>query len=81
MPSVSTFNLLYELSVESSAGELEMNIRLSAPTTIVFVISVIIAILAALAAMGSFALIPIASVWLMAIAYIVLAASCLIKGA
>lgn len=58
-----------------------MNIRLSAPTTIVFVISLVIAILAALAALGSFAIIPVASVWLMAIAYVVLAASCLIKGA
>ena len=58
-----------------------MNIRLSAPTTIVFVISLVIAILAALAALGNFAIIPVASVWLMAIAYVVLAASCLIKGA
>ena len=58
-----------------------MNIRLSAPTTIVFVISLVVAILAALAAMGTFAIIPIASVWLMAIAYAVLAAGCLIKGA
>lgn len=58
-----------------------MNIRLSAPSTILFVISLVVAILAALAAMGTFAIIPIASVWLMAIAYIVLAAGCLIKGA
>ena len=58
-----------------------MNIRLSAPTTIVFVISLVVAILAALAAMGTVAIIPIASVWLMAIAYVVLAAGCLIKGA
>ena len=58
-----------------------MKTNLSAPTTIVFVISLVIAILAALAALGSFAIIPVASVWLMAIAYVVLAASCLIKGA
>ena len=58
-----------------------MNIRLSAPSTILFVISLVVAILAALAAMGTFAIIPIASVWLMAIAYIVLATGCLIKGA
>ncbi len=58
-----------------------MNIRLSAPTTIIFVISLVISIFAALAALGSFAIIPIASVWLMAIAYVVLAAGCLIKGA
>ena len=58
-----------------------MNNRLSAPKTIVFVISLVVAVLAALAAMGTIALIPIASVWLMAIAYVVLAAGCLIKGA
>ena len=58
-----------------------MNMRLSAPTTIVFVISIVVAILAVLAALGSFSIIPIASVWLMAIAYVVLAAGCLIKGA
>ena len=58
-----------------------MNVRLSAPSTILFVISLVVAILAALAAMGTFAIIPIGSVWLMAIAYIVLAAGCLIKGA
>ena len=58
-----------------------MKIRLSAPTTLVFVISLVVAILAALSAMGTIALIPIASVWLMAIAYVVLAAGCLIKGA
>lgn len=58
-----------------------MNIRLNAPTTVVFVISLVVAILAALSAMGTIALIPIASVWLMAIAFVVLAAGCLIKGA
>ena len=58
-----------------------MKIRLSAPTTLVFVISLVVAILAALSAMGTIALIPIASVWLMAIAFVVLAAGCLIKGA
>ena len=58
-----------------------MNIRLSAPTTIVFVIALSGAIVAALAAAGTLAVIPIASVWLMAIAYVVLAAGCLIKGA
>ena len=58
-----------------------MKIRLSAPTTLVFVISLVVAIVAALSAMGTIALIPIASVWLMAIAFVVLAAGCLIKGA
>jgi hypothetical protein len=34
-----------------------------------------------LTALGTVALIPIASVWIMAIAYAVLAVGCLIKGA
>lgn len=58
-----------------------MKIRLSAPTTIAFVISLVLAVLAALAAAGTFSVIPIASVWLMGIAYLVLAVACLIKGA
>ena len=58
-----------------------MKIRLSAPTTLVFVISLVVAVVAVLSAMGTFALIPITSVWLMAIAFVVLAAGCLIKGA
>jgi hypothetical protein len=55
--------------------------NLSAPTTVFFVISVVIALLALLAALGVLSIIPIASVWLMAIAYAVLAAGCLFKGA
>ena len=39
-----------------------------------------IAILAALAALGVFSVIPIPSVWLMAIAFVVLAVGCLLKG-
>ena len=53
---------------------------LSAPKTITFIIAVVIAILAALAALGVFSFIPIPSVWLMAIAFVVLAAGCLLKG-
>jgi len=53
---------------------------LSAPKTITFVIAVVIAILAALAALGIFSFIAIPSVWLMAIAFVVLAAGCLLKG-
>ena len=55
--------------------------RLSAPTTVLFVVSVVIAVLAVLAAIGTLASIPVASVWIMAIAYVVLALGCLIKGA
>jgi hypothetical protein len=54
--------------------------KLSAPTTIVFIAALVIAIIAALQALGSVSIIPIASVWLMAVAYVVLAVGCLIKG-
>lgn len=54
--------------------------NLSAPTTVVFIISVVIAIVAALAALGVIAFIPLASVWIMAVAFVVLAAGCLFKG-
>ncbi len=53
---------------------------LSAPTQIVFIIAVVIAILAALAALGVFSFIPIPSVWLMGIAFVLLALGCLLKG-
>lgn len=55
--------------------------KLSAPTTVLFVISVVIALLALLAALSVLVVIPIQSVWLMAIAYAVLAVGCLFKGA
>jgi hypothetical protein len=58
-----------------------MTLKLSAPTTLLFVISLVMAVLAALAALGTFSIIPIASVWLMGIAYAVLAVACLFKGA
>lgn len=55
--------------------------NLSAPTMVLFVISIVIAIIAALAALGVIAFIPLASVWIMAVAFVVLAAGCLFKGA
>ncbi len=55
--------------------------KLSAPTTVVFVISLVIAVVAVLAALGNIIAIPLASVWIMAIAYAVLAVGCLVKGA
>ena len=55
--------------------------KLSAPTNIVFIIAVIIAIVAALAALGLVSIIPIASVWIMATAFVVLVIGCLFKGA
>ena len=54
--------------------------NLSAPTMIVFIISVVIAILGVLAALGILAILPIPSVWIMTIAYVVLAAGALFKG-
>ncbi|MCB1476556.1 MAG: hypothetical protein H6883_09540 [Rhodobiaceae bacterium] len=53
---------------------------LSAPTMVVFIISLVIAIIGVLAALGTLTMIPLASVWIMTIAYIVLAAGTLLKG-
>ncbi len=58
-----------------------MTLNLSAPTTVMFVISVVIAIIAALAALGVVSILPIPSVWIMGIAFVVLAVACLFKGA
>ncbi|MEI5679277.1 hypothetical protein G6N74_00115 [Mesorhizobium sp. CGMCC 1.15528] len=54
--------------------------NLSAPTQIVFLISLVIAVIGVIAALGVLAFIPLASVWILTIAYIVLAAGCLLKG-
>ena len=54
--------------------------KFSAPTGLVFLIALVVAIVAALEAMGTISVIPLASVWIMAIAYVVLAVGCLIKG-
>ena len=54
--------------------------RLSAPTGLVFVGALIVAVVAVLEAMGTISFVPLASVWIMAIAYAVLAVGCLIRG-
>jgi len=54
--------------------------KLSAPTQIVFLISVVVAVVGLLMALGVLGMIPIASVWVMALAYVILAAACLLKG-
>lgn len=54
--------------------------KLSAPTMIVFLISLIIAALGVLAALGIFSVIPAPSVWIMTAAYAVLLAGVLLKG-
>ncbi|TIM64168.1 MAG: hypothetical protein E5Y58_27245 [Mesorhizobium sp.] len=48
--------------------------NLSAPTQLIFIISLVIAIIGLLAALG-------AAVWIVLIAYIVLAGGCLVRGA
>ena len=54
--------------------------NLSAPTKPIFLIAVVLAILGVLAALGIFAIIPLASVWIVTIAFAILAAGCLLKG-
>lgn len=54
--------------------------KLSAPTTLVFIISLVIAIAGILAGLGVIGALPIASFWVVVIAYAVLAAGCLFKG-
>jgi hypothetical protein len=54
--------------------------KFSAPTGLVFLIALVVAVVAALEAMGTISVIPLASVWIMGIAYAVLAVGCLIKG-
>ena len=54
--------------------------NLSAPTQIVFIITVIIAIIGLLMAFGVFSLGAISAFWVMTVAYVVLAAACLLKG-
>ena len=62
---------------ESKAEE---TMKLSAPTQMIFIISLVVAVIGLLMALGVLAMIPIASVWVMAVAYVILAAGCLMKG-
>ncbi|MER9798354.1 hypothetical protein NKJ36_14650 [Mesorhizobium sp. M0142] len=55
--------------------------NLSAPTQLIFIISLVIAIIGVLAALGVLAFIPLNAAWIVVIAYIVLAAGCLMRGA
>lgn len=54
---------------------------LSAPTQIVYIITLVIAIIGVLAALGVIVFIPLASVWIVTIAYVILAVACLFRGA
>ncbi len=54
--------------------------NLSAPTMVVFIISLVVAVLGMLAGFGILSIIPIPAVSLLSIGYIILAAGCLFKG-
>ena len=54
--------------------------KLSAPTQMIFIISLVVAVIGLLMALGVLAMIPIASVWMMTLAYAILAVGCLMKG-
>lgn len=53
---------------------------LSAPTMVVFIMSLIIVALGVLAALGILSIVPIAAVWIVTIGYAILALGCLLKG-
>lgn len=55
--------------------------NLSAPTQVIFIVSVIIAIIGLLMALSVFSLGTISAFWVMTVAYVVLAVACLIRGA
>lgn len=54
--------------------------NLSAPTTVVFIISVVIALVALLISLNVIAFAAVPSFWIMTAAWVVLAAGCLFKG-
>ncbi len=54
--------------------------NLSAPTMIVFIISLVIAVLGMLSGFGILSIVPIPAISLMSLGYIILAAGCLFKG-
>lgn len=54
---------------------------LSAPTQVVFIISIVIALVALLMYFSVITFIPVAAFWVMTLALVVLVAGCLMKGA
>ncbi len=50
------------------------------PPSLVFIISIIIALIGVLAALNVVTFIPVASVWIVTVAFVLLAAACLIRG-
>ena len=55
--------------------------NLGAPTQIVFIIATVIAIIALLMVFNAMAFVPLAAFWVMTIAFVILAAGCLFRGA
>ena len=55
--------------------------NLSAPTQLVFIISAVVALIGVLMALSIITFVPIASVWVVTIAFIILAGACLLRGA
>ena len=55
--------------------------RFNAPTKLVFLVALAVAAVGVLTALGTISIVPLASVWIMTIAYAVLAVGCIIKGA
>ncbi len=53
--------------------------ELSAPKNVTFIVAIIIAIIGVLTALGSISFVPLASVWIVTIAFVVLALGCLLK--
>lgn len=54
--------------------------KLSAPTNVVFIISVIVAIIGLIAALGVVTAISAYAVWIMLLAFIILAVGCMMTG-
>jgi hypothetical protein len=55
--------------------------NLSAPTQVVFLISLVIAIIGILAGLAIIPGLPISAFWIVVVGYVVLALGCLLKGA
>lgn len=55
--------------------------NLSAPTNLVFIISLVIALVGLIAGLGVIPALPISAFWIVVVGYVVLAIGCLFKGA
>ena len=55
--------------------------NIGAPTQIIYFIALIIALVGVLAALGVITFVPLAAVWIMTIAYVILAVACVVRGA